>query len=41
MTHLKSFLTKDSGEIEYKFDDIDHPNGWYWKARETFSTRSY
>jgi hypothetical protein len=31
MTHLKSFLTKESGEKEYKLDDIDHPNGWDWK----------
>ncbi len=23
MTHLKSFLTKESGEKEYKLDDID------------------
>ncbi len=31
MTHLKSFLTKESGEKEYKLDDIDHANGWDWK----------
>ncbi len=31
MTHLKSFITKEVGEKEYKIDDIDHPNGWDWK----------
>jgi hypothetical protein len=31
MTHLKSFIKKESGEKEYKLDDIDHPNGWDWK----------
>ena len=31
MTHLKSFITKESGDKEYKLDDIDHPNGWDWK----------
>lgn len=31
MTHLKSFITKESGEKEYKLNDIDHPNGWDWK----------
>ncbi len=31
MTHLKSFITKEVSEKEYKIDDIDHPNGWDWK----------
>ena len=34
MTHLKSFITKESEEKEYKLDDIDHPNGWEWKEIE-------
>ena len=31
MTHLKSFIKKESGEKEYSIDDFDHPNGWDWK----------
>jgi hypothetical protein len=31
MTHLKSFITKENEEKEYKINDIDHPNGWDWK----------
>ena len=36
MTHLKSFIKKESGEKEsgekeYSLDDLDHPNGWDWK----------
>ena len=34
MTHLKSFITKESEEKEYKLDDMDHPNGWEWKEIE-------
>ena len=34
MTHLKSFIKKESGEKEYKLDDMDHPNGWEWKEIE-------
>ena len=34
MTHLKSFITKESEEKEYKLDDMDHPNGWEWKGIE-------
>ena len=31
MTHLKSFIKKESEEKEYSLDDLDHPNGWDWK----------
>ena len=31
MTHLKSFIKKESEEKEYSIDDFDHPNGWDWK----------
>ena len=31
MTHLKSFIKKESEEKEYSIDDLDHPNGWDWK----------
>ena len=36
MTHLKSFIKKESGEKEYKLDDIDHPNGWDWKELDMY-----
>ena len=31
MTHLKSFIKKESDTKEYNVDDIDNPNGWDWK----------
>ena len=31
MTHLKSFIKRESEEREYSLDDLDHPNGWDWK----------
>lgn len=31
MTHLKSFIKKESDTKEYDIDDIDNPNGWDWK----------
>ena len=31
MTHLKSFIKKESDTKEYNIDDIDNPNGWDWK----------
>ena len=37
MTHLKSFLKKESEEKEYKLDDFDHPNGWDWKEIDMLS----